>query len=107
MRCASCSGWPASSGGWPSTEYPPRPPTPRTDPMDDQTLSVVLWGAAVLFLGWTWVPALISGLGGTRYANGGTDDPTALEPGPGESDYAFWHRQLVVLGYEPLGPAWM
>jgi hypothetical protein len=75
--------------------------------MDEPTLSVVLWGAAVLFLGWTWLPALISGLGGTRYANGGTEDPTSLEAGPAESDYAVWHRQLTALGYEPLGPAWM
>jgi hypothetical protein len=75
--------------------------------MDEPTLSVVLWGAAILFLGWTWVPALISGLGGTKYANGGSDDATALEPGPAEPDYAFWHQQLTALGYEPLGPAWM
>ncbi|MBO0698464.1 MAG: hypothetical protein J2P46_08725 [Zavarzinella sp.] len=75
--------------------------------MDEPTLSAILWGAAVLFLGWTWVPALISGLGGTRYANGGSDDPTALDPAAGEPDYAFWHRQITGLGYEPVGPAWM
>jgi hypothetical protein len=75
--------------------------------MNDTTLAVVLWGAAVLILGWTWVPALVSGLGGTKYANGGTDDPTALEPAAREHDYAYWHRQILALGYEPLGPAWM
>ena len=57
--------------------------------MNETTLAVVLWGAAVLILGWTWVPALVSGLGGTRYANGGTDDPTALEPAAREPDYAL------------------
>jgi len=75
--------------------------------MDDITLAIVLWGAAALVLGWTWVPALISGLGGCRYANGGTDDPTALTPTGGEPDYAFWHRQVVALGYDPLGHGWM
>ena len=75
--------------------------------MDDQTLSVVLWGVAILLLGWTWLPALISALGGGRYANAGTDDPAALDPTPAEPDYAFWARQLLALGYEPLGPAWM
>jgi hypothetical protein len=53
------------------------------------------------------LPALISGLGGTRYANGGSEDPTNLEPAAEEFDYAFWHRQIAALGYEPLGPAWM
>jgi hypothetical protein len=75
--------------------------------MDEPTLSAVLWGVAVLFLGWTWMPALVGGLGGTRYANGGCEDPTALEAAPAEPDYVFWHWQLTALGYEPVGPAWM
>jgi hypothetical protein len=75
--------------------------------MSETTLTVVLWAAAALVLGWTWLPALISGLGGTRFANGGSEDPTALDPGANESDYAFWHRQIVALGYEPLGTGWM
>jgi hypothetical protein len=75
--------------------------------MDDTTLTVVMWGLAVLVLGWTWVPALIAGLGGSRYANGGTEDADALAITPDEPDYAFWARQLLALGYEPVGPAWM
>jgi hypothetical protein len=75
--------------------------------MDEPTLAVVLWGAAVLLLGWTWLPALISAVGGGRYANGGTDDPVALDPTAGEADYAFWARQLLALGYEPIGQGWM
>jgi len=75
--------------------------------MNETALAVVLWGIAALLLGWTWVPAVISGLGGTKYANGGTDDPTALDPSTQGADYAFWHEQLRALGYEPLGPAWM
>ena len=100
-------GLAGSSGGSPSTVFPPLPRTRRMNPMDEPTLSAILWGVAVLFLGWTWVPALVSGLGGTRYTNGGSDDPTALDPTPGDPDYAFWHRQLIGLGYEPVGPAWM
>lgn len=75
--------------------------------MDDTALTAVLWGVTALLLGWTWVPAFLAGLGGTRYANGGTEDPTALAPAAGEPDYAFWYNQLAALGYEPLGPAWM
>jgi hypothetical protein len=74
--------------------------------MSDTTLTVVLWGLAALVLGWTWLPALISGLGGARYANGGTEDPAGLETAD-EPDYTFWHRQVAALGYEALGPAWM
>jgi hypothetical protein len=74
--------------------------------MSDTTLTVVLWGVAALVLGWTWLPALISSLGGARYVNGGTEDPAALESAD-EPDYAFWHRQLVALGYSALGPGWM
>ena len=75
--------------------------------MDDATLAIVLWGLTALVLGWTWIPAIISGLGGTRFSSGGTDDPTALTPSTSEPDYAFWHEQLTRLGYEPVGPAWI
>lgn len=74
--------------------------------MNDTTWTVLLWGLAILLLGWTWVPALISGLGGTRYANGGSEDPSLLETAA-EPDYLFWHRQLVARGYQPLGVGWM
>lgn len=74
--------------------------------MSETAWAVVLWGAAALLLGWTWVPALLSGLGGTRYANGGSEDPTLLDAAP-EPDYAFWHAQLAARGYEPLGTGWM
>jgi len=74
--------------------------------MSDAALAVVLWGLAALVLGWTWVPALLSGLGATRYANGGSEDPSLFEAAT-EPDYLFWHRQLVALGYQPLGVGWM
>lgn len=71
--------------------------------MSDATLTLVLWCAAGLILGWTWIPAFIAGLGGTRYSIDGSDDPTVLSRGPSETDYAAWHRQVTVLGYDPLG----
>jgi hypothetical protein len=74
--------------------------------MNDAAWAIVLWGVAVLLLGWTWIPALLSGLGGTRYANGGSEDTTLLAT-DGEADYAFWRNQLVTLGYEPIGTGWV
>src|SRR3954447_4041983 len=74
--------------------------------MNDTALAVVLWGLAVLLLGWTWVPALLSGLGATRYANGGAEDPSLLDAAT-EPDYLFWQRQLAALGYQSLGVGWM
>jgi hypothetical protein len=74
--------------------------------MNDTALAVILWGLTVLLLGWTWVPALLSGLGATRYANGGSEDPTLLQTAA-EPDYLFWQRQLTALHYQPLGVGWM
>src|SRR5262245_48030980 len=102
MKCGSSSGWPASSGGSPDMASANR--SPRT-PMADST-TIVLWGIAALILGWTWVPALIAGLGGSRYANGGTDDPSVLDSA-NEPDYRLWSEQLASLGYEPIGAGFM
>jgi hypothetical protein len=74
--------------------------------MSETTWAVILWGVALLMLGWTWVPAFISGLGGTRYTNGGSDDPTLLTTAE-EPDYVFWKRQLEMHGYGPVGTGWM
>jgi len=74
--------------------------------VSESTWTVLLWGLTILLLGWTWIPALISGLGGTRYANGGSEDPTQLETAA-EPDYLFWYRQLVARRYQPLGTGWM
>jgi hypothetical protein len=71
--------------------------------MNDATLSLVLWCATGLILGWTWIPAFIAGVGGTRYSIEGSDDPTVLTPGYSGADYAAWHKQISALGYDPLG----
>jgi len=75
--------------------------------MDDTTLAIVLWGAAALLLGWTWIPALIAGLGGPRFQLTGSEDPTALQLTNATPDYAFRFEQLTKLGYEPVGSATM
>jgi len=75
--------------------------------MTETAVVVLLWGVTALLLGWTWIPALIGGLGGTRYSNGGSEDLTVLDPERGEADYLFWHSQITALGYEPLGTGWM
>src|SRR5437899_852279 len=75
--------------------------------MNDATISLALWCATALLLGWTWIPALIAGLGGARFTAGGSDDPTGLAPAENELGYAKWHEQLTALGYEPLGTAWI
>jgi hypothetical protein len=73
---------------------------------DEKTAIVVLWGLAALAMAWTWLPALIAALGGTRYSCGGAADLHGLEPSAAEPDYSFWAEQLLALGYEPLGRGW-
>ena len=61
---------------------------------DVKTAIVVLWGLTALLLAWTWVPALIAALGGTRYQCGGTNDTHGMETSTAQPDYAFWAEQL-------------
>ncbi|HEX3149904.1 MAG TPA: hypothetical protein VHR66_17640 [Gemmataceae bacterium] len=74
--------------------------------MTETTWSVIAWCLAVVVLGWTWLPALLSSLGWTRYATGGSEDPSAVDAAK-EADFLFWSQQLVALRFEPLGVAWM
>ncbi|MFO0796669.1 MAG: hypothetical protein U0804_04275 [Gemmataceae bacterium] len=66
-----------------------------------------LWAAVGVWLAWWFVPLLVSAAGGTRYANGGAEDPAALEPDGSDPAYAAAFDALRRLGYEPLGPGWM
>lgn len=75
--------------------------------LDDPTLAAALWLAAGVWLVWWGVPVLVTALGGTRYENGGTEDPAALEPDGTDPFYADTFDTLVRMGYEPLGPGWM
>jgi hypothetical protein len=74
---------------------------------DEKTAIVVLWGFTALIMAWTWIPALISALGGTRYQCGGTNDTHGMAITAAELDYSFWAEQLGDLGYEPIGQGWM
>jgi len=74
--------------------------------IDPKTAIIILWGVAALVLAWTWVPALISSLGGTRYFTGLAPDLEGAERSKKEPDYEFWAGQIQALGYEPLGFAW-
>jgi hypothetical protein len=68
---------------------------------------LALWAAAGLWVAWWFVPLTLSALGGTRYANGGEEDPAALEPDGTDPAYAAAFEALRKLGYEPVGPGWM
>jgi hypothetical protein len=68
---------------------------------------VGLWAAAGLWLVWWFVPLTISALGGTRYTNGGEEDPAAIEPNGTDPAYTAAFDALRELGYEPVGPGWM
>jgi hypothetical protein len=68
---------------------------------------VALWVAAGAWLCWWFVPLLICSAGGTRYANGGEEDPAAIEPDGTDPAYTAAFEALTRLGYEPVGPGWM
>ncbi len=75
--------------------------------IDPDVVVTILWGVAILVVAWTWIPALIAALGGTKYLSNGVNDPDHLEPTAKEPDYAYWVYQLQELGYEPLGQGWI
>jgi hypothetical protein len=75
--------------------------------IDKNTVVVALWALAVIVLAWSWVPALISALGGTRFLCGGSLETYGMEPSAKEPDYSYWAEQLLAAGFEPLGNAWM
>ncbi len=74
--------------------------------IDPNTGIVVLWGVAAIVLAWTWIPSLISALGGTRYMSGMAPDLDGADRESREPDFQFWATQLKALGYEPIGYAW-
>ncbi len=73
--------------------------------MNDAALTLVLWCATALVLGWTWIPALLAGLGAARFRITGSEDPALLIPDGSDPFYDRWHQRITGLGYEPLGPA--
>ena len=75
--------------------------------MDDTTWAVLAWCLAVVLLGWTWLPALLSGLGWHPLRQRRLRGPDTTARPPTEPDSSSGHRQLVAWGYKPLGTGWM
>jgi hypothetical protein len=50
---------------------------------------------------------LVCACGGTTYANGGHEDPAAIEPDGKDPRYAELYEGLLARGYEPVGPGFM
>lgn len=68
---------------------------------------VALWVAAGAWLFWWFAPLMLTAVGLSRYANGGEEDPAAVEPDGTDPAYTAAFTALTKLGYEPLGPGWM
>jgi hypothetical protein len=66
-----------------------------------------LWLALGLWAFWWGVPLAVASIESTRYANGGEENPVAIEPDGSDPAYAAAFAALRQLGYEPVGPAWM
>ena len=75
--------------------------------VDPNTVIITLWGLTAIVMAWTWIPALIAALGGTRFHCGWSSETLAMTPTIGEPDYSFWAEQLIALGYQPIGSGWM
>jgi hypothetical protein len=71
--------------------------------IDKDTALVVLWGATILLVGWTWFPAIVSALGGARYSLRGIERTGYEFPAPDDLIYEVWATQLQQLGYEGVG----
>lgn len=78
---------------------------PNLDAPD--TVVAALWVAFGVWAFWWLTPLVISAVGGTRYENGGDEDPAAVEPDGTDPAYAAAFDALRGLGYEPVGPGWM
>ena len=77
------------------------------DPETEQYLAAGLWALAAGWTVWLWLPVAVCACGGTTYANGGHEDPPAIEPDGSDPRYAELYADLVARGYEPVGPAFM
>jgi len=74
--------------------------------IDPNTQTFLLWALAILVMAWTWIPALVSALGGTRLSHGLTSQAAGSDQTAGP-DEALWANQLTQLGYEPIGAGWL
>ncbi len=75
--------------------------------IEKETVVFILWALAILVLAWTWIPAFIASLGGVRFVTGGSNETSRLELSKNGPDFQFWAKQLLALGYEPIGSGFL
>jgi TrmH family RNA methyltransferase len=90
--------------GVPYDGGPTQPPEEPNEPSDDECsrLVMVCWTCAIVVLGWTWIPAIISGLGGARYSLQ-VEETSAFTVDPNDLGFMDWYVMIRNLGYEPHG----
>jgi len=79
------------------------------DPVSQWTIGL-LWAVTTVFMAWTWIPAVRSALGKSRFVTHGDEETYDLDANGRERDepeYVDWHDQLTALGFEPLGAGWL
>jgi hypothetical protein len=72
--------------------------------MGDLThLEGIFWALAALAFAWAFAPPLVTLLGLWRVRCLAAPDPQAVEPPPGDADYEARFRELLALGFRPVG----
>jgi hypothetical protein len=70
--------------------------------MTDEDWALILWVFATILLAWTWIPALISGLGGVRVQYL-VQETAAFDVEPNDPEFMEWYVKVLDLGYEAHG----
>jgi hypothetical protein len=70
---------------------------------DFSTIDGVLWALAAFCLVWAFVPPLVTALGLYRVRGKAVEDPRAVEPPGDDPEYAQKYRELLDLGFAPMG----
>jgi hypothetical protein len=70
---------------------------------DIGAVDVVLWAVAVAGLVWAFTPPLAHGWGLFLFRFTAKDDPRAVEPDGRDADYEQKYRELIDLGFRPVG----
>jgi hypothetical protein len=67
------------------------------------TFDGVLWAVAAALTVWAFVPPLVTALGLYRSYGTAAEDPRAVEPAGDDPEYAQKYRELLALGFRPVG----
>jgi hypothetical protein len=70
---------------------------------DFANLDGLLWTLAALAAAWAFAPPLVTLLGRWRIRCLAANTPQAVEPRPGDADYEARYRELLALGFQPVG----